>query len=75
MLHFWMLWNWSKDRIFIFQRYTEIFDVKILMKNFWWGHDDFIDSINLDKGSGDTVHLTLLSDEEYQILKAEVEGN
>lgn len=41
----------------------------------WWRHDDNIDSINLDKGSGDTVHLTLLSDEEYQILKAEVEGN
>ena len=29
--------------------------------------------VNLDKGSGDTVHLTLLSDEEYQVLKAEVE--
>ena len=41
----------------------------------WWIFDDVIDSINLDKGSGDTVHLTLLSDEEYQILKAEVEGN
>ena len=29
--------------------------------------------VNLDIGSGDTVHLTLLSDEEYQVLKAEVE--
>jgi len=30
--------------------------------------------MELIKGSGDTVHLTLLSDEEYQILKAEVEA-
>jgi len=29
--------------------------------------------MELIKGSGDTVHLTLLSDEEYQVLKAEVE--
>lgn len=65
---FWMLWNWSKDRILL--RNTQNFK-----ENFWWRHDDFIGSINLDKGSGDTVHLTLLSDEEYQILKAEVEGN
>jgi len=30
--------------------------------------------MELIKGSGDTVHLTLLSDEEYQVLKAEVEA-
>ena len=30
--------------------------------------------MELIKGSGDTIHLTLLSNEEYQTLKAEVEG-
>lgn len=32
-----------------------------------------LDVMELIKGSGDTVHLTLLSDQEYQVLKAEVE--